>query len=164
MMNNTDKLYFPIFIDLSEKHIVVVGAGKIASRRVRTLLEFAGKITVVAPEISEEILAMAGKGPVQLKKRAFEEADLDGTDMVLAITDDKELNKKIGTLCKEKKIPVNTSHDKDLCDFYFPGVVQKENVVVGVTASGKDHKQAKEVTEKIREALDNMEEEENDEN
>lgn len=158
MMNNTDKLYFPIFIDLSEKHIVVVGAGKIASRRVRTLLEFAGKITVVAPEISEEILAMAGKGPVQLKKRAFEEADLDGTDMVLAITDDKELNKKIGTLCKEKKIPVNTSHDKDLCDFYFPGVVQKENVVVGVTASGKDHKQAKEVTEKIREVLDNMEE------
>ena len=164
MMNNTDKLFFPIFIDLSEKHIVVVGAGKIASRRVRTLLEFAGKITVVAPEISEEILAMAGKGPVQLKKRAFEEADLDGADMVLAITDDKELNKKIGTLCKEKKIPVNTSHDKDLCDFYFPGVVQKENVVVGVTASGKDHKQAKEVTEKIREALDNMEEEENDEN
>ena len=158
MMNNTDKLYFPIFIDLSEKHIVVVGAGKIASRRVRTLLEFAGKITVVAPEISEEILAMAGKGPVQLKKRAFEEADLDGTDMVLAITDDKELNKKIGTLCKEKKIPVNTSHDKDLCDFYFPGVVQKENVVVGVTASGKDHKQAKEVTEKIREVLDNMDE------
>lgn len=158
MMNNTDKLYFPIFIDLSEKHIVVVGAGKIASRRVRTLLEFAGKITVVAPEISEEILAMAGKGPVQLKKRAFEEADLDGADIVLAITDDKELNKKIGTLCKEKKIPVNTSHDKDLCDFYFPGVVQKENVVVGVTASGKDHKQAKEVTEKIREVLDNMEE------
>ena len=157
-MNNTDKLYFPIFIDLSEKHIVVIGAGKIASRRVRTLLEFAGKITVVAPEISEEILAMAGKGPVQLKKRAFEEADLDGADMVLAITDDKELNKKIGTLCKEKMIPVNTSHDKDLCDFYFPGVVQKENVVVGVTASGKDHKQAKEVTKKIREVLDNMEE------
>ena len=158
MSNNTDKLYFPIFIDLSEKHIAVVGAGKIASRRVRTLLEFVGKITVIAPEISEEILAMAGKGPVQLKRRAFEETDLDGVDMVLAITDDKELNKKIGALCKEKRIPVNTSHDKDLCDFYFPGVVQKENVVVGVTASGKDHKQAKEVTEKIREALDNMEE------
>ena len=143
---------------------MVAGAGKIASRRVRTLLEFAGKITVVAPEISEEILALAGKGPVQLKRRVFEEADLDGADMVLAITDDKELNQNIGTLCREKGIPVNTSHDKDLCDFYFPGVVQKENVVVGVTASGKDHKQAKEVTEKIREALDDMEEEEENEN
>ena len=163
-MNNKEKIYFPIFIDLSEKHIVAIGAGKIASRRVRTLLEFAGKITVVAPEISEEILALAGKGPVQLKRRVFEEVDLDGADMVLAITDDKELNQKIGTLCREKGIPVNTSHDKDLCDFYFPGVVQKENVVVGVTASGKDHKQAKEVTEKIREALDGMEEEEENEN
>ena len=163
-MNNKEKIYFPIFIDLSEKHIVAIGAGKIASRRVRTVLEFAGKITVIAPEISEEILALAGKGPVQLKRRVFEEVDLDGADMVLAITDDKELNQKIGTLCREKGIPVNTSHDKDLCDFYFPGVVQKENVVVGVTASGKDHKQAKEVTEKIREALDGMEEEEENEN
>ena len=163
-MNNNEKNYFPIFIDLSEKHIVVVGAGKIASRRVRTLLEFAGKITVVAPEISEEILAMAGKGPVQLKRRAFEEADLDGADMVLAITDDKELNQTIGALCREKGIPVNTSHNKDLCDFYFPGVVQKENVVVGVTASGKDHTQAKAVTEKIREALDDMEEDEMNQN
>ena len=155
-MNNTDKLYFPIFIDLSEKHIVVIGAGKIASRRVRTLLEFAGKITVVAPEISEEILALAGMGPVQLKRRAFEETDLEDADMVLAITDDKELNKKIGALCKEKKIPVNTSHDKDLCDFYFPGVVQKDNVVVGVTASGKDHEGARRVSEQMLELLEKM--------
>ncbi len=159
----SEKYYFPIFVDLSEKHIVVVGAGKIAARRIRTLLEFAGKITVIAPEIEEAILALAGKGPVQLKRRVFEESDLDGADMVLAITDDKELNTTIGTLCREKGIPVNTSHDKTLCDFYFPGVVQKENVVVGVTASGKDHAQARAVTEKIRETLDEMDEGENDE-
>ena len=96
---------------------------------------------------------MAGKGPVQLKRRAFEEADLDGADMVLAITDDKELNQTIGALCREKGIPVNTSHNKDLCDFYFPGVVQKENVVVGVTASGEDHARARRVTGQIRNAL-----------
>ena len=128
------KPYFPIFIDLSEKHIVVIGAGKIASRRIRSLLEFAGRITVIAPEIEDSVFAMAGKGPVQFRKRPFEEGDLDGADLVLAITDDKELNRKIGMLCRERKIPVNVSHDKTLCDFYFPGVVQKDKVVVGVTA------------------------------
>lgn len=155
-----DKNYFPVFVDLSEKHIVVVGAGKIAARRIGTLLEFAGKITIIAPEIREEILAMAGSAPVQFRRRGFEESDLDGADMVLAITDDKELNKKIGMLCKERGIPVNVSHDKELCDFYFPGVVQKENVVIGVTASGKDHKEAREVTERIRDLLNSEEAEE----
>ena len=148
--------FFPIFLNLSEKHVLVVGAGKIAARRIRTLLDFAGKITVTAPQIEEEILAMAGKGPIQLRKKIFEESDLEGADMVLAATNDPDVNKTIGVLCREKGIPVNVSHDKTLCDFYFPGIVQKENVVVGVTASGSDHSQAKRVTEKIHEALDEM--------
>lgn len=148
-----NKKYFPIFVDLSEKHIVVIGAGKIAARRIASLREFAGKMTVVAPEIREEILAMAGSAPVSFRKRCFEESDLDGADLVLAVTDDKELNKKIGTLCRVRGIPVNVSHDKDLCDFYFPGLVQKDSVVIGVTASGKDHTEARKVTERIRAML-----------
>ncbi len=156
MQEAQNKPFFPIFLNLSEKHVLVVGAGKIAARRIRTLLDFAGKITVTAPQIEEEILSMAGKGPIQLRKKIFEESDLEGADMVLAATNDPDVNKTIGVLCREKGIPVNVSHDKTLCDFYFPGIVQKENVVVGVTASGSDHSQAKRVTEKIREALDEM--------
>lgn len=148
-----NKKYFPIFVDLSEKHIVVIGAGKIAARRIASLREFAGKMTVVAPEIREEILAMAGSAPVSFRRRFFEESDLEGADLALAVTDDKELNRKIGTLCRERNIPVNVSHDKDLCDFYFPGLVQKDSVVIGVTASGKDHTEARKVTERIRAML-----------
>lgn len=85
-----------------------------------------------------------------IEQRPFESSDLDGADMVLAVTNDKELNTRIGALCKEKKILVNVSHEKELCDFYFPGVVQKDNVVIGITASGKDHSEARKVTEQIR--------------
>ena len=155
----SEELYFPLFVDLSNKKIVVVGAGKIAARRVKSLLPFAGTIKVIASEVAGEITEMAAssEGKLIIEQRPFEEADLDDADIVLAITNDKELNTQIGTRCREKKILVNVSHEKELCDFYFPGVVQKENVVIGVTASGKDHSQARKVTEQIRAMMEDAE-------
>lgn len=153
------ELYFPLFVDLTEKNIVVIGAGKIAARRVKSLLPFVGKMKVIAPEVSAEISQMAASSQdaLVIEQRPFEAADLNGADMVLAISDDKELNTKIGALCREKKIPVNVSHEKELCDFYFPGLVQKDNVVIGVTASGKDHSMARKVTEQIRTMMEDAE-------
>ena len=147
-----EELYFPLFVDLTKKSIIVIGAGKIAARRVKSLLPFVGDMKVIAPEVSSEITEMAASsgGALVIEQRPFESSDLDGADMVLAVTNDKELNTRIGTLCNEKKILVNVSHEKELCDFYFPGVVQKDNVVIGITASGKDHSKARNVTEQIR--------------
>lgn len=147
-----EELYFPLFVDLTKKSIIVIGAGKIAARRVKSLLPFVGDMKVIAPEVSSEIteMAAASEGALVIEQRPFESSDLDGADMVLAVTNDKELNTRIGALCKEKKILVNVSHEKELCDFYFPGVVQKDNVVIGITASGKDHSEARKVTEQIR--------------
>ena len=147
-----EELYFPLFVDLTKKSIIVIGAGKIAARRVKSLLPFVGDMKVIAPEVSSEITEMAAssEGALVVEQRPFESSDLDGADMVLAVTNDKELNTRIGTLCNEKKILVNVSHEKELCDFYFPGVVQKDNVVIGITASGKDHSKARNVTEQIR--------------
>ena len=147
-----EELYFPLFVDLAKKSIIVIGAGKIAARRVKSLLPFVGDMKVIAPEVSSEITEMAASsgGALVIEQRPFESSDLDDADMVLAVTNDKELNTRIGTLCNEKKILVNVSHEKELCDFYFPGVVQKDNVVIGITASGKDHSEARKVTEQIR--------------
>ena len=147
-----EELYFPLFVDLTKKSIIVIGAGKIAARRVKSLLPFVGDMKVIAPEVSSEIteMAAASEGALVIEQRPFEPSDLDGADVVLAVTNDKELNTRIGALCKEKKILVNVSHEKELCDFYFPGVVQKDNVVIGITASGKDHSEARKVTEQIR--------------
>ncbi|MBR3402828.1 MAG: bifunctional precorrin-2 dehydrogenase/sirohydrochlorin ferrochelatase [Parasporobacterium sp.] len=147
-----EELYFPLFVDLTKKSIIVIGAGKIAARRVKSLLPFVGDMKVIAPEVSSEITEMAASsgGALVIEQRPFESSDLDGADMVLAVTNDKELNTRIGALCKKKKILMNVSHEKELCDFYFPGVVQKDNVVIGITASGKDHSEARKVTEQIR--------------
>ncbi len=145
----SDKPYFPLFVDLSEKDILFVGAGPIAARRVGVLRPFAGRITVVAPEAEEGIEDLAAGGDIAWIRRAFEDGDLDGRDMVFAVTDDPDLNEEIGTKCREKGILVNVASDKSLCDFYFPGIVQKGETVVGVSASGKDHKKARQLRERI---------------
>ncbi len=148
------KLYFPLFVDLSETHVLVVGAGRIALRRVKTLLDFAGTVTVVAPEVCGELEALGEEGKLILHRRGFAEADLEGMGLVLAATDDAALNGRIGELARSRHIPVNVSSDKDLCDFYFPGVARRGSIVVGVTAGGTDHAASKRVTQAVRKLLE----------
>ena len=149
---------FPMFIDLSTRHVVVVGAGKIAARRVAVLSQFTPRITVIAPEVHSDIEAMAVAGRLRLIRRAYEKTDISGADIVLAATDDAQLNAAICDDCRLRDIPVNVSSDRALCDFYFPGIVREGRVVVGVTASGEDHTCARRVTEQIRNVLNKDEE------
>ena len=149
-----EKLYFPLFVDLSEKNILIVGAGRIALRRIQTMVDFAGTVKVVAPQIHSSILELAETScHLELLHRDYQEADLDGADMVFAATNDPELNRIIALTCHERGILVNDAHDRQLCDFYFPGLVRKDPLVIGVTACGKDHAAAKEATRKIRSLL-----------
>ena len=147
-------LYFPLFVDLSEKKIAVIGAGAVASRRVRVLCEFAEHITVIAPDIHPDIQSLADAGRLTVIRKCYESADIDSADMVLAAANDKKLNGEIAELCRQKRIPVNNCSDRSQCDIYFPGVIHTDDVVIGVTANGKDHAKAKQVTEHIRKALE----------
>ena len=131
------KRYFPMFIDLSDKKIVVVGGGNIATRRVRTLLQFTRNITAIA-----------------LITRPVKRSDFDMAYMVIAATNDWKLNDEIYRVCKEEGIYVNVADDKSKCDFYFPGIYMKDEVVVGITASGLDHIRAKKVRIAIQEAIE----------
>ena len=148
-----DKKYFPLFLDLSDKDILFVGGGAIASRRIHVLQRFADRITVVAPEAEGSILELTESGDVSWIMREFEEEDLEGRDIVFAATNDKELNADIAVACRERGITVNVSSDKNLCDFYFPGIVMQGETIIGVSASGKDHKKARRVRERIQEVL-----------
>lgn len=79
--------------------------------------------------------------------------DIYDADMVIAATNDSQINTDIYNVCKCTGITVNVCSDKHKCDFYFPGIARKENVVIGVTASGDNHRAARETVEKIRKIL-----------
>ncbi len=146
-------MFFPLFVNLEDKEVYVIGAGKIATRRVNALIPFDVKINIVAPEATELIAEWHQSGKVAWEKRSYRQGELNHPYMVIVATDDIHLNNTIYEECKSKGIMVNVASDKDKSDFYFPGIVIEAPVVVGVCASGTDHKKAKEVTTAIRQTI-----------
>lgn len=153
-VSNIKKPYFPMFVDLSKKRVYVVGAGTIAKRRIRSLCEFVDCVTVIAPEVNPELNKMEKAEKIKILRKKYESSDIYDAELVIAATNDHKINEDIFRVCRERGILVNVCSDKDKCDFYFPGLITREDVVVGVTANGANHKRAKNVTEQIREMLE----------
>ena len=148
--------YFPLFVDLEGRQVLVVGGGKIAMRRVRTLLEFGCEITVVSPDVCQEL-----REKVKTKKKRYDETDLESLGnvgeasrfiFVLAAAA-PEVNEKIVCDCRKKKIPVNNASNRDQCDFYFPGIAKDGDTVVGITSGGGDHRLAAKISAAVRQIL-----------
>ena len=157
---------FLMYIDIEGKHILVVGAGKIALRRVQTLLQFRARIKVIAKEIPKEqkeaFHLLVSEGKIVLEEKAFEESDLtEAFFLVLAATNVKKLNHEICMLCRKRKILANTATDRTDCDFYFPAVAVQEELIVGITGDGSDHRKVAETAARIRNVLEMEHEEKN---
>lgn len=155
-MKKNEMGYFPLFMDISNKKVVVVGGGTIATRRVETLCQFCEQITVVAPEVSTELEELEQQGKITLHRRKYKREDIYDAWMVLAATDCHTLNDEIYSVAKCLGALVNVASDRNKCDFHFPGIIKKDPYVVGVNASGKDHKGAARLKKAIREAMEGV--------
>ena len=149
------KKYFPVFIDLSEKKVIVIGGGTIATRRIHTLLEFTGKILVVSPEITESLAELYRQGRIEWLPEAYSEGRIKDADMVVAATNQRQINQQIKADCQRiekesgRQILVSVIDDRDLCDFYFPSIVQNEDVVIGINSGGKSPALTKQMRKEI---------------
>lgn len=143
--------YFPFYIDIENKNILVVGGGTVALRKIEKLMPFKPSITVVSPKISTEILRLN----VNTINREFADGDLENVFCVISATDDEQVNAHIFDLCSAKNILVNTVDDKEKCGFIFPAIVQKNSVTVGITTSGKSPIYAKYLKEQFLNMLEN---------
>ncbi len=142
--------FFPLFVDLSAKKLLVVGGGKIARRRIRVLSDFTPRLTVIAPELDPMLVPLEREGRLIVLRRRYAPGDSEGAALVFAATNDSAVNAAVAAECRHLGIPVNVSSDRGLSDFYFPGIARRDNVVIGVTASGENHAQAKQVTDQVR--------------
>ncbi|MBQ9484208.1 MAG: bifunctional precorrin-2 dehydrogenase/sirohydrochlorin ferrochelatase, partial [Ruminiclostridium sp.] len=143
--------YFPFFIDIENKKILIVGGGNVALRKAEKLVQFGADIVVVAPEICAELERLDG---VKLIRRRFENNDICTAFAVIAATNDKQLNARIYALCNDLGILVNTVDDPENCGFYFPALVRKNNVTVGISTGGTSPIFARYLREKTEELLD----------
>lgn len=126
--------YFPFFVELSGQEGLIVGGSTVAQRKIEKLLPYGPRLTVCAPDISQEIRAIPG---LTLLERPFTPELLEGDKaFVIAATDDPELNHHISGLCREQRIPVNVVDDRDYCSFLFPALVKRGSLSVGISTGG----------------------------
>lgn len=129
--------YFPLFVSMEGRHCLVVGGGKVALRKVRALLEYGADLTLVAPKLHEELETMGRQGVIKIRKREFRKEDLEEISIVFAASSCEEVNQYCARLCREQGILVNVADVPKECDFYFPALVRRGDLVVGISTGGK---------------------------
>ncbi len=139
--------YYPIMMDLTDKPCLVVGGGKVALRKVKSLLEAGARVTLISPEIDKE-LAESG---IEILQRSFEPGDTLAFKLVFAATDSRELNARISEEAAGAGIPVNVVDDPELCSFIVPAVVRRSDLVISVSTGGKSPALAKKIRKELEE-------------
>ena len=134
--------FFPVSIDLNNKNVLVIGAGKIALRKIETLLNYNCNINVITKEILEEkFLELEKNNKIKIfKNQEFEEKFLENIFLVVVATDNEVLNKNISQLCINKNILVNNITSKDDMNVRFASIYEKDDIQIAISANGNPKK------------------------
>ncbi len=144
--------YLPIFADLNAKSVLLVGGGHVALRKARTLLQAGAVLTVVAKEFAEDFIEWQQQQRVHLIHGEFAESLLAGQWLVLAATDDDELNARVHLAATAQQIWVNTVDDQDKCEFIFPSIIDRSPILVAISSGGS----APVLVRRLREKLETL--------
>ena len=147
--------FFPVSIDLNNKNVLIVGAGKIALRKVETLLNYNCNIIVITKEVLEEkFLELEKNNKIKIfKNQEFEEKFLENIFLVITATDNEILNKEISQLCMSKNILVNNVTSKDDMNVRFMSIYEEDNIQIAISANGNP-KKAVEIKNKIKDIFE----------
>lgn len=154
--HNASNELFPVFLQLNNLRVLLVGGGHVALEKLAALLGNSPhvKVTVVAREISEEVRSfVAAHRSVRLYERAFEAADLEGVDIAVVASNNASLNNYIRGEARKRHILINVADKPELCDFYLGSIVKKGNLKIGISTNGKSPTIAKRIKELLNEAL-----------
>lgn len=142
--------YLPVFLRLHGRPVMVVGGGRIAARKIDLLLRTGARITVVAPELREELRELAAKGELQHIHAPFLPSHVNGAVAIVAATGVKEVNAAVSAAAQERGIPVNVVDDPAVSTFIFPAIVDRSPILIAISSGG----QAPVLARRIREQME----------
>jgi len=142
--------YLPVFLQLRDRPVLVVGGGRVAARKVELLRRTGAKITVVAPELADELRALATQGELQYVNTVFSPEHVTGTAAVVAATGVPEVNAAVSAAAREQNIPVNAVDDPAVSTFIFPAIVDRSPILIAISSGG----QAPVLARRIREQME----------
>jgi len=141
--------YYPVNLDIRNRNCLVVGGGAVGTRKVKTLVECGATVTVVSPQASAKLELMAAEGAITLKNRAYRTTDLEDTFLVIGATDDETLNRQVHADAEARNTLCNIADRPEICNFILPAVVNRGDLVLAVSTSGKSPAYAKKMRKQL---------------
>ena len=129
-------MFYPVYLNLNHKRVVVIGGGEVAERKVESLLGTGASIVVISPEVTSRLLALAEEEKLELHKRPYAPGDCDGATLVLSATNDAELSKTVFGDATRSGALVNTADQAALCHFIMPAVLRHGDIAIAISTSG----------------------------
>jgi precorrin-2 dehydrogenase / sirohydrochlorin ferrochelatase len=127
---------FPIFLKLTGRPCTVIGAGHLAESKIESLQTANARVTVIAPQASERIIAMAESGEVVWHQREYAAGDLAGQFLAVAATNVPAVNRAVFAEAESSGVLINAVDDPPFCDFYFPSVVRRGDLQIAISTAG----------------------------
>ena len=129
--------YFPAFLDLHDRRCIIVGAGQVAERKARILLRAGAAVDVIGPRLSSGLSILKEKRKIRHRSRVFRSGDLAGAFLVIAATDNRQVNERIAREAEKKNILVNVVDDPTLCNFIVPSWIERGDLLIALSTSGQ---------------------------
>ena len=155
-------MWFPLFINLENKKILVIGGGKVAAKKIEKILEYGADITVVTENVVEEKLLQLENVKIENNQKiendkAKIEKLVKGYFLVIAATDNEELNENIANVCDSNGMLINNVSSKVNMNAMFGGIVKNSEFQIAISTSGKNCKRSRAMKSEIQKVLDKIE-------
>jgi precorrin-2 dehydrogenase/sirohydrochlorin ferrochelatase len=141
---------YPIFANLTEKPCLVVGGGAVGERKVQDLRLAGAQVTVVSPRLSPALADLARAGKIRHRAEDFRPEHLDGMALVMAATDDAEVNERVFAAARDRSIWVNVADAPELCTFIVPAMVRRGDLTVAISTGGASPALARKLREELQ--------------
>lgn len=144
---------FPIFLKLTGRRAIVIGAGHLAESKITSLRAADAAVTVIAPQASDPIVEQAAAGELTLHSRPYRQGDLAGAFLVVAATNDPAVNRAVFAEATATGVLCNAVDDPPFCDFYFPSVVRRGDLQIAISTAGNSPALAQQLRKNLNEQL-----------
>ena len=135
--------YYPVFLDIVDRPCLVVGGGKVGTRKVESLLRCGARVTVISPVVTDRLALLAEQGKIRLKQREYRDTDFDDAVLVFGATDSAALNHRLHTRCEDRSRLCNIADQPALCNFVVPAVIRQGDLNIAISTGGKSPALAK---------------------
>jgi siroheme synthase-like protein len=145
--------FYPINLKIANRKCVIVGGGRVAERKVRRLLAFGGKVTLISPDLTVGLERLIQKKRIKHIRKKYWQGAIRNAFLVFAATSDRKVNQKIALEAKKLDIPVNVADSVKESTFILPAIYKRRNVTISVSTDGKSPSLAKKIRNQLKKLI-----------